>query len=113
MLPNITSRFFSEESSSQRPRKLMIAGRYFMPNRIANHPLHCFSLSSAYYHYFHSLLTGSADAPPPNHCFTKTAYIYPDNQRISAIYRLPHTGLKHGSYWQELGISSEHHLVCY
>ena len=66
--------FFGEESSSLRPRKLMIAARYFMPIRMANHPLHPFSLSSAYHYYFHSLLTGPADAPPPNHCFTKIAY---------------------------------------
>ena len=66
--------FFGEESSPLKPRKLMIAGGYFMPIRMANDPLHPFSLSSAYYYYFHSLLTGPVDAPPLNHCFIKTTY---------------------------------------
>ena len=87
-----------------KTQKMMIAGRYFIPIRMANHPLHSFSLSWACYHYFHSLLTGPVDAPPPNHWFTKTVYIYPNNKRISAIT---------WTILQELGISSEHHLIGY
>ena len=85
--------FFGEESSSLRPRKLMIAGRYFMPIRMANHPLHPFSLSSACYYYFHSLLTGPVDASLPNHCFTKTAYTQTIREQVP--YRLPHASLFH------------------
>ena len=39
--------------------------------RMANDPFHPLNLSSAYHYYFHSLLAGPVDAPPPNHCFKK------------------------------------------
>ena len=56
-------------------KKLMIVGsslgwRYWHQNgKSSTLP---FPLSSAYYHYFHSLLAALTNAPPPKHCFTNS-----------------------------------------
>ena len=102
--------YFGEKSSSLRPRKSMIAGRHFTPIRMANHPLHPFSLSSGYYYCFYSLLTGLADAPPPNHCFTKTVYTQTIENKCHVDCYILGTNTDHIGRIQE-SYQSTNHLV--